>query len=294
MRLKAWSLAALLALLPSCIFHNPFPHTTRVDPPLPAVALSPAELLEKLDETSEAVETLRASGDFHVSGGALKTFESTEAQASGILVVERPDKIHVQVKLLGVTVADMVSLGSEYRMRLPSKKQFFTGDAANRATTSEKWYENMRPGHIQDALFVNTLPYRTDPHVKYTIEQDKQGRRSFYVIDFLEETTSGALEKRQRIWFDRYDKEVTRKKIFRSDGVIEADVEYMEYQTFCGVAFPRTIVMRRPLDDYELTITLAPDKIRLNEQMNDDMFGLSPQPGDKVILRDARENSVTP
>jgi hypothetical protein len=283
LRFTALSVTVALAfLLSSC-----FPRRVPVPPPLPAAVMTPAELLEVLDDSSAAVETLTASGNFHVSGGALKTFEATQAEASGILVVERPGKIHVQVKMFGIMVADMVSEGNEYKMRMPTRKEFLTGLSDAPTTASEKWYENMRPRHIQDALFVNALPYRSDPRIKYVIEQDSKDRRSFYVIDFLEDTGSGVLQKRQRIWIDRYDKLVSRKKIFRQDGEIEADVEYVDYQTFCGVAFPRTIMMRRPLDDYELKITLATDKIRLNEKISADKFILNPQPGDRLIQRES-------
>jgi outer membrane lipoprotein-sorting protein len=285
--LRAWGLifgVFVLMLLPSaCIFPKKVTVRQR---PLPAAEMTTAEVLQTLDDSGTAVETLTASGEFRVTGGALKEFQATEAEASGILVVERPDRIHVQIKVLGVTVADMVAAGNEYKMRLPRTNEFFVG-LSNAPTTSDKWVENIRPKHIQDALFVNALPYRTDPRVKYVIEQDTKDQRSYYVIDFLEDTGSGAFEKRQRIWIDRYDKQVARKKIYRGDGRIEADVEYLDYQTFCGVAFPRTVVMRRPLDDYELKITLTNDKIRLNEQISEDKFFLAPQPGDKIKQRDA-------
>jgi outer membrane lipoprotein-sorting protein len=279
--LRAWWLILVLTLLPSACFHR----KVTVQRPLPAVEMSTAEVLQTLDDSSSAVETLSASGEFRVTGGGLKEFKATEAEASGILVVERPDRIHVQIKVLGVTVADMVSRGNEYKMRLPRTNEFFIG-ASNAPGTSEKWVENIRPKHIQDALFVNALPYRTDPSIKYVIEQDTKDVRSFYVVDFLTASGSGALEKRQRIWIDRYNKQVARKKIFRDDGRIEADVEYFDYQTACGVSFPRTVVMRRPLDDYELKITLASDKVRLNVQVSDDQFLLDPQPGDRIKQRD--------
>jgi outer membrane lipoprotein-sorting protein len=183
----------------------------------------------------------------------------------------------------------MSSQDGRYALRIPSKDKFITG-SDDAPATSDNWMENLRSRHILDALFLNALSETNAPRVNYMIEEDTKpdpkGLRSYYVIDFFEVNAAGVAFKLQRIWIDRFDGQVTRKKTFRDDGEIESDVEYQGYESVGGVSFPTTIVLKRPLEDYELKITFSKNNVRLNQTIDPARFTLKPSPKDKVIERD--------
>ena len=193
--------------------------------------MSRAELLQKLDAYSKAVEKLTATVTLDASGGALKTGVLTEyRQTRGIILAERPSHIRlsVQAPLALATVFDMVSDGREYRVSIPIENKFMVGDVSAPAT-SDKLLANLRPNHLMEGLFVSTTPYMTNAEVRAVLEETTQGQRSYYVIHFVNARADDA-QLLEKIWVDRSTLEIVRKQIFQSDGRLETDVEYSEHQ----------------------------------------------------------------
>jgi outer membrane lipoprotein-sorting protein len=85
----------------------------------------------------------------------------------------------------------------------------------------------------------------------------------------------------QKIWFDRSNLNVTRIEIFASEGKVNSDVRYSDWQPAGGTNYPRQITISRPGDDYRLEINIK--KITLNENIAPDRFVLQQPPGTDLV-----------
>lgn len=249
---------------------------------LPAQSATRADLLHSLEEKSNQVQTLQATVALDASGGAMKTGVLTEyRQTKGFVLIDRPAHIRMkaQAPLALATVFDMVSDGREYRVSIPIKNKFIIGDT-NAPAKDKNPILNLRPQHVVNALFVDIRPYLKDPQTRSTLEETTEGRRSFYVINFINIAAQDA-ELIEKIWIDRADLQVVRKQIFAKDGKIDTDVEYSEYEVKGSVPFPQVITIRRPNDDYTLKMTFQTTK--LNETLAADAFNLERPAGSELV-----------
>jgi outer membrane lipoprotein-sorting protein len=252
---------------------------------LPAKSATKAELFQGLEEKSKEIQTLNANVTLDVSGGGSQSGVLTEyRQASGYLFVERPHKIRIRVlaPLVLSTIADMVSDGRQYRLSIPIKNQWSEGDV-NVRVNSKSPIANLRPQHFLDGLFVDITPYLNNPQVKYSFNLQTENRHSYYVFTFMNVSREGPeVQTLEKLWIDRSENlEVTRKQIFGSDGNIETDVEYSNYQKEGNVRFPQMVVIQRPVEDY--TLRLAFQKTTINEKLPDSTFDLERPEGSELV-----------
>jgi outer membrane lipoprotein-sorting protein len=253
---------------------------------LPAQTATRAELLQKLQDNSKAVERLTASVTLDASGGALTTGVLTEyRQTKGFIIVQRPHQIRIKAlaPLALATVFDMVSDGKRFSVSIPVRNQFYEGD--NDAPAKAKnAMANLRPQHIMAALFVDVTPYQSTTDVRSILEETIVGRNSYYVFSFIDVKSEDA-QLIEKIWIDRYNMEVRRKEIFGKNGKAETNVEYTQYQSLPdGAPFPLVIDIRRPAEDYALKITFQ--KTAMNEALAADSFQLSRPEGAELVRLD--------
>ena len=252
---------------------------------LPAKSATKADLFQDLEEKSREIQTFRANMTLDVSGGGSQSGVLTEyRQTSGVLLVERPHKIRIRVYAPVVlsTIADMVSDGRQYRLSIPIKNQWSEGDV-NVRINSKNPIANLRPQHFLDGLFVDITPYLNNPQVKYSFNLQTENRHSYYVFTFMNVSGEGPeVRTLEKLWIDRSENlEVTRKQIFGSDGNIETDVEYSNYQKEGNVRFPQMVVIHRPVEDY--TLKLAFQKTTINEKLPDSTFYLERPEGSELV-----------
>ena len=252
---------------------------------LPAKSATKEELFRNLEEKSREIQTFRANMTLDVSGGGSQSGVLTEyRQTSGVLLVERPHKIRIRVYAPVVlsTIADMVSDGRQYRLSIPIKNQWSEGDV-NVRVNSKNPIANLRPQHFLDGLFVDITPYLNNPQVKYSFNLQTENRHSYYVFTFMNVSGQGPeVETLEKLWIDRSENlEITRKQIFGSDGNIETDVEYSNYQKEGNVRFPQIVVIQRPVEDY--TLKLAFQKTTINEKLPDSTFDLERPEGSELV-----------
>ena len=259
---------------------------TRVLPPnelpFPAKVATRSELLDILTKTGQSVRTLTARVTLVASGGAMTTGALTSyRETNGTLIVRRPNHIRLkgEAPLALATVFDMVSDGELFRVSVPIRNTFIIGD--NTAVTKEENpVLNLRPQHVMEALFVDVREYLSNPRFLAAMEQQVEGRRSFYVFSFIDGTLSNP-QMIERVWIDRRNFTVARKQVFAKDGVIQTDVEYDSYQALEGVIFPQHISIKRPLEDYAVQISFV--RTTINETLPDDAFFLAAPPGAELI-----------
>ena len=259
---------------------------TRVVPiaelPFPALNASRGELIRNLEEMSRAISTLMAAVSFTASAGVLTRGEETVyRETRGFLVVERPSHIRMrgEAPLALVTVFDMVSDGETFQLNVPIQNRVFVGDTSSRAT-ADNAILNLRPQHIMDALFVDVDQYVDSTNVLPVFYEAVDGRRSFYVFEFVD-SAGDEPHVIEKLWIDRRDLRVSRKESFGPQGTRETDVSYDLYREVEGISFPGRILIERPSEDYSLEISF--DSTQLNMPIEESAFVVPVPPGAELI-----------
>ncbi len=259
---------------------------TRVVPaeelPFPALEASRGELIQNLEATSSAVGTLTAAVSFTASAGVLSRGEETVyRETRGFLVVERPTRIRMrgEAPLALVTVFDMVSDGEQFQLNVPVQNRVFVGDTVTRVT-ADNAILNLRPQHIMDALFVDVDQYVDSPNVLAVFYEAVDGRRSFYVFEFVD-SAGDEPQVIEKLWIDRRDLRVSRKESFGPQGARETDVTYDLYQDIEGISFPGRVLIERPIEDYSLEINF--NSTQLNTPIEESAFMIAVPPGAELI-----------
>jgi len=279
--LKAEIVLILLLLFPaSCISRKRvLPEEQRL---LPAKTATRGELVQDLEAKSNSIQTLQGTVSLDLSGGGAKSGVLTEYhQTTGYVVVDRPKQIRFKVvaPIVLSTIVDMVSDGGQYRVSIPVKNQFFVGDV-NAPANSKTALVNLRPQHLLDGLFIDVRPYLNKAQVKSVLEEAVQGRRSYYVLSFINIGGSEA-QLMEKLWIDRTDMQVSRKQVFAKEGRLETDVEYLDYQSEGAESFPQTVVIQRPLEEYTVRMTFL--KAAFNQKLADDTFNLERPDGSELV-----------
>jgi len=212
-------------------------------------------------------------------------------EVKAFLLAARPAEIRMigQAPVVGTTVFDMTSDGETFRVWVPSKNKFLTGQvAAERA--SNKPIENLRPQHLLDALLWPEI--RKEELVLFE-ESDDDAARS-YVLTVLR--GGYRAEILRKIWFDRADLQVSRLQSYGPKGVLLSDVHLSDWQPLATAPvdpaqpaapggsvseFPRAIRIDRPHDDYRLDLQIT--KVTLNVEISADRFKLDQPAGSELV-----------
>src|SRR6185295_4687863 len=125
-------------------------------------------------------------------------------------------------------------------------------------------------------------PAETDENSLYFIEQSKevepdpdpthkkgsQVERPYYVVSLLEKDSDGAAHITRRVWFDRSveNAPLTRLQFFEN-GEIVTDVTYSSFFDTAGHHLPKKIFVRRPIDNYAVTIILKPESVQVDSDI---------------------------
>lgn len=293
-RLRSLLVAVLLATLPACSAWN-----TRQVPEeevlLPALSLSRAELMDRLETLSSSIETLRASVTYEARVVLPDGEERTSQPINGGLVATRPALLRMQgqVPLVAVTAFDMSADAREFRLSIPPRDEFFTGSNEVRVK-HENPMVNLRPQDILRSLFVDIRPYLESDRFATVVNQVREGIRSYYVVEFID-LSAGAENAvvAERLFVDRFDLEIARKRLFNRDGALEMNVEYTGHQEVDGIPFPGEIFMERPLEQYSLRIQFHDTQI--NVALQENVFDLDPPEGIPVtVLVDGEDLTANP
>jgi outer membrane lipoprotein-sorting protein len=191
-----------------------------------------------------------------------------------------------QAPVIGKTVFDMASDGESFRVSIPTKNKFLVGKNAVERT-SEKAIENLRPQHLVDALL---WPSVNKAEAVLFEEFNDEGSR-YYVLTVLR--GGYQTEILRKIWFDRSDLQVARLQTYGAKGALVSDAHFADWQPVIGDqehsgatpngpgAFPMTMRIERPHDDYRLDLRAT--KIMLNQELASDRFKLEQPAGSELI-----------
>ena len=79
------------------------------------------------------------------------------------------------------------------------------------------------------------------------------------------------------VYFHREDLQPYTNRIYMTAKAIETQVLYNGYQNFEGATYPSSIVIKRPLEEIQIALTV--DKINENQTLKDDQFLVTPAEG---------------
>ena len=283
-------LAATLLITSGCLVRR----ETRVQPsqlPPPTLEASLADLVARLNSTSEKVRTLTATVDLEPTAGSIYSGVIREYEdVRGFILVETPALIRVlgQAPVVRTDIFDMVSNGEEFRLYIPPKQKFIVGKTTFRRPAKNS-LENLRPQHILEALLVPALD---TSHEKWFLEEAEEGGRRFYAVVIVEPADSGELRLKRKAWFDRANLDLARMQFYESEGLYVEDVHYSDYQDFQGISYPSRIEVVRPIEDYRLTITLL--KATFNQPIEPEKFILNKPEGAQLVDLTAKAQQENP
>jgi outer membrane lipoprotein-sorting protein len=254
---------------------------------------SKAQLIESYNRQADAINSVNATVKMKLLGGSNYSGVIEQYhEINGFMLASKPANIRVigQAPVVGKNIFDMVSNGEEFRVFIPSKKDFIVGPA-NLQRPSKKPIENLRPQHLVDALL--WAPIAVDPEAPVLFEQDNEPQSRFYVLTVLRRAPKSAAddsaaksasddwEIARKVWFNRADLNVSRIETYAESGTLASDVAYGNWDAFGDLRFARQINVSRPADDYQLQITIV--KATLNEPISADRFILQQPPGTELV-----------
>jgi hypothetical protein len=184
---------------------------------------------------------------------------------------------------------DMVSNGLEFKLWIPPKNKFYVGNNAESTVVSANPLENLRPKVIYDALLLhpiapdeiavldNGTEIVVDPRTKKQVDQPAYELLIIHRGQFGWRLSS-------KFVFDRTSLQPDRQIIYDQKGTVVTDVKYGEFKEYNGVPFPSVIEIRRPEDEYTITIGIV--KATVNQPLTDEQFALAQPPGSQLITID--------
>lgn len=284
-RLASVAALALPLLLSGCSL---FPTTRKL--PIPKAppseqTVAPEELVAQLNQRWAALESLNASVEIQAS--VLKSKEGVAKDYTsirGIILLLKPEMLRVygRVPVIGMRAFDMVSDGKDFTLWIPSKNMAFKGaNTVNKKSTNQ--LENLRPGFFLDALVVQGL----DPDDLYSVVADSETvedtarKHLFTVPEYIlsisrHKLASNQLTPVRVITFHREDLLPYEQDLYDAEGNLETQVTYSAYQDFGGSKYPSRVVIKRPLEDIQVVLTV--DKVVENPKN-------PPLTGDEFVLK---------
>ena len=287
-RAASLGVLALPLLLTGCSL---FPSTRKLPmpkPPLVEQTIAPEELVTRLNQRWDAINTLIAKVEFRASVTKSKEGIATDyPSVEGYILMRKPDSLRVVGLDFGVKVFDMASDGKCYTLSIPHDDKVIKGCGPSKTKSKNTW-ENLRPGFFFDSMLVRGL----GPDDLYSVVSTSEtvedaARKHLFTVPEYELSVSRRKENSQQlipsrvVTFHRDDLEPYQQDIYDNEGNIETHVVYAGYQDFEGGKFPSTVTIKRPLE--EITIVLIVENVHENQTLTDDQFVVPIPSGSKII-----------
>jgi len=269
---------AIIGLAPAltgCLTHTRIVPKTR-----PADVVLNAELtdlLKQVNDRFDAVQTMNASIEIvATTGGGRQGQETQYPSFSGYIFLRKPQDL--RVPFLGSVALDMVSDGKTWKLWVPRRNLAMTGNSEV-TKPSSNGLENLRPAVFFDSLLIHGLG--PDQIVSLTqdtrvITNEKNSKDLIeepdYDLEFLAQPKGQTAHTVRVIHISRANLLPYQQDIYGPDGTVVTRAFYSNYQKFGDTPFPMKIEIRRPQDQYTLTLTIT--KLTLNQHLEDDQFEL--------------------
>jgi len=220
----------------------------------PALTASKQELLARVHAMADPIQSFSLKVDMSPSVGGVFGGNVTDYPTiHGFILFQRPS----QIRIIGLdpvihsTILDMVSVGNNFHVSIPTKNEFIEGTNDAPATSKNK-LENLRPLAFLNSLLINAPGADEFP----IFEDDTDATMAVYKLIFVVRDGS-ELRLVRSVYFDRYTLDIARQRTFDASGNVESETKYADWALRGGVRFPGTIDMARPKDGYALQMTVT-------------------------------------
>lgn len=282
MRIQQAFAAACIALLPA--FTGCLTHTYSVPKTRPAEVVLNADLDQLVNEVNARyaqIQTITATVEIQATSGGSHKGQATDYPAtSGYIFVRKPEDIRVLLKLplVGSKALDMVSDGKVWKLWVPPYNRAMEG-TSQVTTHSENAFENLRPAVFFDSLLVrgvepsqiivptSDIRILENPKKKKDLVEEPD-----YDIEVLTQPQGQVAHTLRVIHISRADLLPYQQDLYNDKGQIVTRAFYSEYQKYGDIPFPTHILIRRPLDQLSLSVTIT--KLSFNQSLDDDQFDL--------------------
>ncbi len=284
------SLFLFLAILPltGCLFRNHKPEATISTSPLKTATRT--ELVDYINGQAQKMHSMQATVDIDTTVGGQKRGKVTDyQQIRGYVLARKPSMLRM-IGLMPIVrnrAFDMVSNGKEFKLWIPPKNRFVEGRNDVDTPNAKQPLENLRPQHIYDALMLREIDPQEETvalGVGEELVTDSKGHKATqpdYEIYVIRKKPDGDSYLSRKIVFSRVDLLPNRQIVYDENGNQATDSLYGEYKNYDGVNFPSKIEIKRPQEEYDITMSVL--KLQLNEPLGNDKFVLDQPPGADVI-----------
>jgi hypothetical protein len=287
LRLAAAGALTLPILLSGCSLFPTIRKLPVPKAPTEIQTVTPDVLVAQLNKRWKALNTLTATVEmqatrFKSKAGTAKDYPTLH----GFILMRKPATLRVVGQYLGMRFLDMASNGKEVALSIPPLKKFIKGSNSSKRKSANV-LENLRPQFFLDAIVVRGL----DPDDLFEVTADAPtvedtARKHLYSIpEYIlnisrRKPGSQQLLPVRKIYFHRDDLEPYEQDIYDSEGNLETQVFYNSYQDFDSATYPSSIVIKRPLEEIQIALTV--DKINENGTLKDDQFVVAPAEGSVI------------
>jgi hypothetical protein len=283
---KRWWSVGFLAVLPwlsGCLYHtHKVERTTLAGPAMDA---SVAQLVNGVNDRYSAVNSLTATVDFQATTGGARQGKQTDITPfHGYILLRKPSMLRVLALLPVVRTHafDLASDGKTFKLVIPPRSRAIVG--SNTVTKpSANALENMRPDIFLDSMLVKSIEPERLVYLTSTSETRRQGKKLVetpeYDLHIGEEDPQAdthlqvhVIKGTRVIRFSRLTLLPVGQDIYGEDGGVETHVEYGPYRQFGSTHMPSSIVIQRPREAYQITISVQ--KVVVNQPLGDEQFAL--------------------
>jgi outer membrane lipoprotein-sorting protein len=286
-------LAAAALALPLLLSGCSLLLTTRKLPipkaPMVTQTVAADELVNRLNQRWAALDSLYAKVEIQASVLRTKEGEAKDyTTIGGIIMIRKPELLRVygRFPVLGTRMFDLTSDGADFTLFIPSSSKALKGSNSLKKKSANPM-ENMRPGFFLDAMIVRGLEKQDEYMVTAdTIMVEDAARKRLYSVPEYKLSVmrpiadSHELEPKRVVYFHRDDLLPYQQDIYDSDGNLETQVFYAQYTDFGGSLYPSTVTIKRPLEEYQIVLTV--DTVKENMTLKDDQFQITLPEGTQI------------
>jgi len=251
--------------------------------------VTPSQLVEQMNQRWEKLQTLNATVEIQASvdktqQGVARDYTSFR----GIILLRKPGMLRVfgRVPVVGITMFDMATDGKKFTVFIPSKNKAIAGSNTVKKKSTNQ-LENLRPDFFYDAMVVRGL----DPDDNYSVTadtetvEDPSKKHLLLTPEYQVNITRSKPNSHEQtpvrvVTLSRVDLLPYQQDLYDAQGNLATHVTYANYQDFGFGPYPGTIMIRRPLEDFQLVLTV--EKVTQNQPLNDDQFAVKVPPGTQV------------
>ncbi|MGO8721048.1 MAG: outer membrane lipoprotein-sorting protein [Acidobacteriaceae bacterium] len=283
---------AMLACVPMLALSGCLKHTRIMErPQAPTVVLtaSAQQLIQALDQRYDAIHSMNATVLIQASVGGVSKGKVTDyTSVRGYILLRQPSMLRVLglLPVIETRAFDMASNGKNFILLIPPKDEAVTGTGTV-TTPSKNPLMNLRPAVFYDSMLVkkvgpDDLVYVTsdtgivrDPHSHHLIAEPD------YELGILRRSDdSQQLIPERVIHISRTDLLPFQQDEYDDHGILVTRTLYSDYHTFDQIPYPTKIQISRPIDGYQILLTI--EKLTFNHPLADDQFELKIPPGTKI------------